>query len=55
LQELTRRNHDVDIAPPWSEGFLCAASRDPISGVIEAGVDPRGTKSDVFPAAARAC
>lgn len=46
--------HDLDIAPAWSEGFLCATERHLDSGVLEAGCDPRGTKSDVFPACALA-
>ncbi|MGQ9364908.1 gamma-glutamyltransferase family protein [Azospirillum sp. ST 5-10] len=55
LDELRRRGHDVDVAPSWSEGFLCAAERDPRTGMLEAGADPRGTKSEVFPALALAC
>ena len=51
--ELARRGHDIDVAPSWSEGFLCAARRDPMSGAIEVGADPRGNKAEVFPAAAR--
>lgn len=54
LAELRRRGHDVDVAPSWSEGFLCAAERHAEMGVLEAAVDPRGTKSEVFPAAAAA-
>ena len=34
----------------WSEGYLLAAAKDPQSGVLEAGCDPRGTKGNVFPA-----
>ncbi len=51
---LAARGHDLDIAPAWSEGFLCAIERHPQTGVLEAGCDPRGTKSDVFPACALA-
>lgn len=54
LAELSARGHDVDIAPPWSEGFICAAERNFESGVLEAGCDPRSTKSEVFPACALA-
>ncbi len=54
FQALRARGHDLDIAPSWSEGFLCAAERDPESGMLEAGCDPRGTKSEVFPACALA-
>jgi gamma-glutamyltranspeptidase/glutathione hydrolase len=52
--DLTSRGHEVDIAPAWSEGFLCATERNLENGVLEAGCDPRGTKSDVFPACALA-
>jgi gamma-glutamyltranspeptidase/glutathione hydrolase len=54
LAELGARGHDVDVAPPWSEGFICAAERNLESGVLEAGCDPRSTKSEVFPACALA-
>ncbi|HWU54167.1 MAG TPA: gamma-glutamyltransferase family protein [Rhizomicrobium sp.] len=54
LEGLKDRGHDLDIAPAWSEGFLCAAERHQDTGVLEAGCDPRGTKSDVFPACALA-
>ena len=46
--ELARRGHDIDVAPSWSEGFL-RARRDPMSGAIEVGADPRGNKAEVFP------
>jgi gamma-glutamyltranspeptidase/glutathione hydrolase len=54
LEGLADRGHDLDIGPAWSEGFLCAAERHQDSGMLEAGCDPRGTKSDVFPACALA-
>jgi gamma-glutamyltranspeptidase/glutathione hydrolase len=54
LAELLVRGHDVDIAPPWSEGFICAAERNLQSGVLEVGCDPRSSKSEVFPACALA-
>lgn len=54
FEELKDRGHELDIGPPWSEGFLCAAERHPDNGVLEAGCDPRGTKSEVFPASALA-
>ena len=52
LEELARRGHDVDIGVDWSEGFLVAAARDPETGLVEAGCDPRGVKSEVFAPAA---
>ena len=54
LGELAARGHDVDIAPSWSEGFICAAERHIENGVLEAGCDPRSTKSEIFPACALA-
>jgi gamma-glutamyltranspeptidase/glutathione hydrolase len=52
--QLLARGHEVDVAPSWSEGFICAAERNLDTGVMEAGCDPRGTKSEVFPACALA-
>ena len=53
LAELRSRGHDVEVAADWTEGFLLAASRDPQTGLIEAGCDPRGPKAEVFPAYAQ--
>ena len=53
-QGLRARGHELDIAPAWTEGFLCATERNLQTGVLEAGCDPRGTKSEVFPACALA-
>ena len=50
IEELKRRGHDVDVAPDWTEGFVSAAQFDPDTGLIEAGCDPRGSKSEAFPA-----
>jgi gamma-glutamyltranspeptidase / glutathione hydrolase len=54
LTGLQDRGHDLDVAPPWTEGFLCATERNLRTGVMEAGSDPRGAKSEVFPAYALA-
>lgn len=54
LAALRSRGHDLDVAPAWSEGFLCATERHFDKGVLEAGCDPRGTKSEVFPSCALA-
>jgi len=54
FEELQDRGHGLDIGPAWSEGFLCATERNLKSGMLEAGCDPRGTKSEVFPACALA-
>jgi gamma-glutamyltranspeptidase/glutathione hydrolase len=50
IDELRRRGHDIDLAPDWTEGFVSAAQLDEASGLIEAGCDPRGSKSECFPA-----
>jgi gamma-glutamyltranspeptidase/glutathione hydrolase len=52
IDELRRRGHDVDVAPDWTEGFVSAAQIDEASGMLEAGCDPRGAKSECFPASA---
>ena len=49
LDELRRRGHDLDVAPDWSEGFVSAATFDEDTGILEAGCDPRGSKSECFP------
>ena len=54
LDGLRARGHDVDVGPSWSEGFLCAVEHHADMQVFEAGADPRGTKSEVFPATALA-
>jgi gamma-glutamyltranspeptidase/glutathione hydrolase len=53
LRDLAARGHDIDVGPDWSEGHLLAVARDPESGILEAGCDPRSMKSDIFPACAR--
>jgi len=52
FRRLRSLGHEVETVPDWTEGFLLAIERDPISGLLEAGYDPRGAKGDVFPAAA---
>ncbi|WP_430911511.1 gamma-glutamyltransferase family protein [Methylobacterium sp. sgz302541] len=54
LDGLAARGHEIDPAPPWTEGYLCGTERNLETGVLEAGSDPRGTKSEVFPAFALA-
>ena len=54
IDELRRRGHDVELAPDWSEGFVSAAQIDQAAGWLEAGCDPRGAKSECFPAFAMA-
>ncbi|MCJ2062199.1 gamma-glutamyltransferase family protein [Methylobacterium sp. J-088] len=54
LDGLAARGHEIDPAPPWTEGYLCGTERHLETGVLEAGSDPRGNKSEVFPAFALA-
>ncbi|MGW1377026.1 gamma-glutamyltransferase family protein [Streptomyces sp. NPDC002446] len=42
IDGLRRRGHLVTVGDPWSEGRLCAVARDPESGVLSAGANPRG-------------
>ncbi len=39
---LERRGHDITRSGPWSLGRLCAVTRDPETGVLGAGANPRG-------------
>lgn len=54
IASVRARGHDVDVAPAWTEGFLCGTERNLETGVLEAGCDLRGTKSEVFPSMALA-
>ncbi|WP_028876663.1 gamma-glutamyltransferase family protein [Teredinibacter turnerae] len=40
IDELTRRGHDVKVAPAWSAGRLTAAAKDP-DGLLRAAATPR--------------
>ncbi len=42
IADLRRRGHRVTAAGPWTLGRLSAVSRDPESGVLRAGANPRG-------------
>ncbi len=42
IAELRRRGHEVTVADAWTEGRLCAVARDPETGVLSAGANPRG-------------
>ena len=39
---LRARGHEVRLSDPWSLGRMCAVSRDPESGIVKAGANPRG-------------
>jgi gamma-glutamyltranspeptidase/glutathione hydrolase len=54
IDELRRRGHDIDVAPDWTEGFVSGTQLDEASGLLEAACDPRGPKSECFPAFALA-
>jgi gamma-glutamyltranspeptidase/glutathione hydrolase len=43
VDELKRRGHDVETIPvlPPVSGAVCAIVRDPASGLLNAGADPR--------------
>ena len=42
LAELRERGHDVEVTGDWSQGRLSAVGRDPVSGFLTAGANPRG-------------
>ena len=49
IDELRRRGHAIEVAPDWTEGFISAAQLDEETRLLEAGCDPRGSKSEIFP------
>jgi gamma-glutamyltranspeptidase/glutathione hydrolase len=49
IDELRRRGHAIEVAPDWTEGFISAAQLDEETRLLEAGCDPRGSKSEAFP------
>ncbi len=42
IATLSRRGHHVVPQGPWSLGRMCAVSRDPRTGILGAGANPRG-------------
>lgn len=42
LDALRARGHRVVLQGPWSLGRMCAVARDPRTGVVTAGANPRG-------------
>jgi gamma-glutamyltranspeptidase/glutathione hydrolase len=42
LDALRSRGHDVVLDGPWSLGRMCAVTRDPGSGLLAGGANPRG-------------
>jgi gamma-glutamyltranspeptidase / glutathione hydrolase len=53
FEALRAKGHELDIAAPWSEGFLLAIEAHRGSGLLEAGCDPRGSKTRIFAPATR--
>ncbi|MCE0485740.1 gamma-glutamyltransferase family protein [Ornithinimicrobium sediminis] len=42
LQALAERGHRLQVQGPWTLGRMCAVGRDPHTGVLTAGANPRG-------------
>jgi gamma-glutamyltranspeptidase/glutathione hydrolase len=42
IAALSGRGHDVRRSGPWTLGRMCAVTRDPSTGVVAAGANPRG-------------
>jgi gamma-glutamyltranspeptidase/glutathione hydrolase len=42
IAELSRRGHRVQVSDAWSLGRMCAVARDPETGMVSAGANPRG-------------
>ena len=42
LEGLQARGHRLELSGPWSLGRMCAVARDPGTGVLTAGANPRG-------------
>ena len=40
--DLRERGHDVEVTGDWSQGRLSAVGRDPVTGFLKAGANPRG-------------
>jgi gamma-glutamyltranspeptidase/glutathione hydrolase len=45
LAELARRGHEIVPTAPWTLGRMCAVGRDPETGRVRAGADPRGAQA----------
>ncbi|MFZ5846602.1 MAG: gamma-glutamyltransferase family protein [Actinomycetota bacterium] len=41
-EDLFARGHELTVGGPWTLGRLCAVARDPETGVLSAGANPRG-------------
>lgn len=41
-EDLFARGHELTVGGPWTLGRLCAVARDPETGLLSAGANPRG-------------
>jgi gamma-glutamyltranspeptidase/glutathione hydrolase len=41
---LAARGHRITRTGPWTLGRLCGVSRDPETGLLQAGANPRGNQ-----------
>jgi gamma-glutamyltranspeptidase/glutathione hydrolase len=42
IAQLSAMGHQMRVSDPWSLGRMCAVARDPASGILSAGANPRG-------------
>lgn len=49
--ELASRGHQLELRPPWSEGFVLAVEIDRARSILRGGCDPRGQFVPSMPAA----
>ena len=42
IAQLSAMGHRMRVSDPWSLGRMCAVARDPASGILSAGANPRG-------------
>jgi gamma-glutamyltranspeptidase/glutathione hydrolase len=42
IARLAAMGHEIHLSDPWSLGRMCAVTRDPASGILSAGANPRG-------------
>jgi gamma-glutamyltranspeptidase/glutathione hydrolase len=42
MDALTLLGHEIQVSGSWSLGRMCAVARDPATGVVSAGANPRG-------------
>jgi gamma-glutamyltranspeptidase / glutathione hydrolase len=42
VEQLSARGHDVRLSGAWTLGRMCAVTRDPETGMVAAGANPRG-------------